>query len=144
MNYIIYVSTAIKPMTDADLSDILATSRKNNVSRGVTGLLIYRYSEEERMGCFIQLLEGEQVAVMGTYNHIVKDPRHHSKIIIEEGQTDERQFPDWAMGFKNIDAVDLRNVPGFTNIGKDSFNSDYFKNSSRTARETLEFFYDAD
>jgi hypothetical protein len=144
MNYIIYVSTAVKPMSDAELADILAASRKNNVSRGVTGLLIYRYSKEENMGCFIQLLEGDKAAVMDTYHHIVKDSRHHSKIIIEEGQTEGRQFPDWAMGFKNIDAVDLRAVPGFTNLGKDSFDSDYFKNSSRTARETLEFFYDAD
>lgn len=144
MNYIIYVSTAVKPMSDSELSDILSASRKNNVSRGITGILIYRYSAEEDMGSFIQLLEGDKAAVMDTYHHIVKDSRHHSKIIIEDGETEGRQFPDWAMGFKNIDAVDLRAVPGFTNLGKDSFDSDYFKNSSRTARETLEFFYDAD
>jgi hypothetical protein len=144
MDYIIYVSTAVRPMSDSELSNILAASRKNNVSRGITGILIYRYSAEENVGSFIQLLEGDKTAVMDTYNHIVKDSRHHSKIVLEEGQTESRQFPDWAMGFKNIDAVDLRAVPGFTNLGKDSFDSDYFKNSRRTARETLEFFYDAD
>lgn len=144
MDYIIYVSTAVRPMSDSELSNILAASRKNNVSRGITGILIYRYSAEENVGSFIQLLEGDKTAVMDTYNHIVKDSRHHSKIVLEEGQTESRQFPDWAMGFKNIDAVDLRAVPGFTNLGKDSFDSDYFKNSRRTARETLESFYDAD
>jgi hypothetical protein len=46
MDYIIYVSTAVRPMSDSELSNILAASRKNNVSRGITGILIYRYSAE--------------------------------------------------------------------------------------------------
>lgn len=144
MFYIIYVSTASKPMSESDLEDVLRKSRKNNPAWGLTGLLIYRFSKAENMGCFIQVLEGEKTKVIEMYERIVGDKRHHSKIIIEQGESDSRQFPDWSMGFKNVDAQRLTEIPGFANIGQPEFDADFFKNSLRSARETLADFYDAD
>lgn len=144
MFYIIYVSTATKPMSDQELGEILEVSRRNNVPSGLTGVLIYRYSPDEKMGCFIQLLEGEKEKVLETYRRIAEDNRHHSKIVIEEGTTDARQFPSWSMGFKNIDLAAVQDLPGFANLGKPDFDAQFFKNSSQSARETLGFFYDAD
>lgn len=144
MDYIIYVSTATKPMSEVELAEILSVSRKNNERKGVTGILVYRHPPDNAPGAFIQLLEGNKEDVMHTYNWIVKDPRHHSKIIIEEGQTTERQFPDWSMGFKNLSSDQLAKIPGFADIGTGRFDSDYFKKSQEKAREALAFFCDSD
>lgn len=96
------------------------------------------------MGCFIQILEGEKPKVIEMYERIIADSRHHSKIIIEQGESDSRQFPDWSMGFKNVDAQRLAEIPGFANIGQPDFDNEFFKKSLRSARETLADFCDAD
>jgi len=144
MDYIIYVSTASKPMSEMELAEILSVSRRKNEEIGVTGILIYRHPPDNSPGAFIQLLEGDKKKVMDTYNWIVKDPRHHSKIIIEEGQTTERQFPDWSMGFKNLTTEQLEKIPGFADIGTGDFDSEYFKKSQNKAREALALFCETD
>ncbi|AUZ89011.1 hypothetical protein CVO76_16195, partial [Arthrobacter agilis] len=39
---IVYSSTATRPLNDADLSALLAISRRNNARAEVTGMLLYR------------------------------------------------------------------------------------------------------
>jgi hypothetical protein len=94
MRRIVYLSTATRLMSDADLMEVLRVSRVNNARDGVTGVLLYQG------GNFIQLLEGESAAIDVIYERIEKDPRHHSCLRMLDGEAEERLFPDWSMGFR--------------------------------------------
>ena len=93
LTQIVYASSAARPLGDADLAEILRASRRNNADAGVTGALLY--SE----GNFIQVLEGPATSVAAVYRRIERDTRHHSILPLLRSTVDERQFPEWAMGF---------------------------------------------
>lgn len=95
MYHLMYVSYATNNFTDNDLTDLLIKARKNNSSLGITGMLIHRE------GNFIQVLEGEELAVKNLYEVIKADRRHDGVIIMSEGEVQERQFGSWAMDFRN-------------------------------------------
>ena len=84
-------------MQEADLLDILNTSRLNNKQANITGMLVYL---RER---FIQVLEGDYAAVNEIYKDIKEDARHRKVTTVLEGNTEHRIFKDWSMGFKKID-----------------------------------------
>ncbi len=144
MHYIVYVSEAKTPMSESELAELLAISRRNNEAAGVTGLLIYKYSPDQKHGSFLQLLEGEKQAVEDTYRRIVRDRRHVNKIVLDEGQTAERQFADWSMGFKNITPEKVRSLPGFADIGDEPFDSEAYRQRCRSAIDLIRFFYESD
>jgi hypothetical protein len=89
----IYLSTAIEPMTEADVEQILAASRRNNTPVEITGLLIYH------QGHFLQVIEGPKAAVNTCIARIKRDPRHDAIFRLGSGPAERRAFPDWRMGF---------------------------------------------
>lgn len=95
MYHVMYASYAKQNFSDEDLTELLIKARANNSKLGITGMLIHR------AGNFIQVLEGEEGAVKGLYEIIQADERHAGKIIISEGEINERQFAKWAMDFRN-------------------------------------------
>ena len=99
MRRIVYLSSATRPMSDADLVELLRASRVNNARDDVTGVLLYQ------AGHFIQLLEGESVVIDSIYARIEKDPRHHSCLRMLDGEADERLFADWSMAFRPADSL---------------------------------------
>lgn len=108
---LIYLSTAVRDMSDDDLNDILEKSRKNNGSKDITGLLIIKGRT------FLQCLEGEEIAVQELFEKIEKDERHKNILEFEEEQITERYFPNWEMGFKNIanlTAIESEQLKDFT------------------------------
>lgn len=121
MHYLIYVSQAVRPMTQDELAEILRISREHNVRDAITGLLIYRFSPADGRGNFMQLLEGEEPTVRDAYARIAADQRHHTKIVLEEGDTPDRNFPDWSMGFRNVEAEDLAGFEGYSDLGSPDF-----------------------
>ncbi|MCG6115448.1 MAG: BLUF domain-containing protein [Mesorhizobium sp.] len=94
---LLYVSGAAGAVTDADIEQILTVSRKNNATRGVTGMLIYAD------GAFIQVLEGEETDVKETARRIQGDRRHRNYMVLCEQRAETRAFADWQMGFKRLD-----------------------------------------
>ncbi len=108
MFFLVYVSSAVQPFSRADLDDLLATSRDNNAMAGITGMLLYKD------GNFMQVLEGEEGAVRALYDKIGADPRHKGEITLRQGFTEERQFPDWSMGFRDLQSPEARAVPGYS------------------------------
>ena len=70
-------------------------------------------------GKFIQVLEGDQQKVEAIYKKIQDDPRHKqiSKVLV--GNSPERIFNDWSMGFRNLSDLDFISLSGFKDI--DSF-----------------------
>jgi len=104
-----YESQASVPFTEPDLLELLDQSRTKNADRGVTGILLYR------QGTFLQVLEGPRDQVEGLYATISVDTRHHAvdTVLVEDRQ--ERRFPDWTMGFADVDGH-LGDVDGFTDV----------------------------
>jgi len=54
-------------------------------------------------GYFMQMLEGEREAVLALYGKIKQDPRHCNLVIVAEGQRYRRVFPEWSMGYCEVD-----------------------------------------
>lgn len=109
MVYLIYISTAVKLMTDADLSNLLAQSREINIERDITGVLLYCHRT------FIQVLEGDIAAIDKTFAAIKRDTRHRDVMLMVTGGIAERSFEDWSMGFCALNANDLKKVEGYFN-----------------------------
>lgn len=143
MYYIIYVSQSKKPMDAAELEALLALSRERNTARGLTGMLIYRYSPDDETGRFIQMLEGDKNEVRALYDKIRRDKRHHTILTLGEGEIEARMFSEWAMGFKNVDDALLAGLPGHARLGEASFDPAAFQHSNVEALQLLQFFHDA-
>jgi len=101
--YLTYSSYATEPLNDDQLMDLLKESRSTNDRYNITGLLYY-FNQS-----FIQLIEGNEESVKLIYGKICKDPRHYSVIMLKDGYTAKRYFPDWSMGFKKLSPSDLQN-----------------------------------
>jgi hypothetical protein len=106
----VYVSSAVVPFNGSQLQDLLTVSRDRNQECGLTGMLLYLH------GNFIQLLEGEKEAVVATRERIGKDPRHRGMITLLETECEKRDFPDWSMGFENIEGPEAAKLPGYTDF----------------------------
>ncbi len=78
---------------DAEIAQILETSRRNNARVGVTGGLLYSD------GCFAQVLEGPMDCVETVFERIQCDPRHSDVTVLQATPVDRRDFPDWSMAF---------------------------------------------
>lgn len=88
------------------LHNLLTVARNNNKRLEITGMLLYA---DKR---FIQVLEGEKQTVLSLYNTIQKDSRHFNSKIVLETEIDKRNFPGWTMGYKNINPIEYKNIPG--------------------------------
>lgn len=108
--HLVYVSTATQPFSREQLLQLLEKSRTNNAKVSVTGLLLYKD------GFFIQALEGPRDAVQQVFQRISQDPRHDVGATLQTGDSNFRQFPDWSMGFRNLDDPALRQMPGFSDF----------------------------
>ena len=65
-------------------------------------------------GNFMQALEGDEDVVRGLHARIALDQRHRGLITLLEGSVPERQFPDWSMGFRDLDKADGQSAPGYS------------------------------
>jgi hypothetical protein len=97
---LLYISTAVDSIKKADLDNILAVSHKNNPSRNITGILLFKG------GLFIQLLEGSYDSVRQLYERISKDARHGDIKIAWERTSDNRLYGEWAMAYKEFAELD--------------------------------------
>ena len=104
-----YESQASVPLTAPDLLDLLSRSRAKNARLGVSGILLYR------QGTFLQVLEGPRAEVDELYATIARDPRHREVSTVLAEDRRERRFPDWTMGFADVDG-DFGDVDGFNDV----------------------------
>ena len=87
---IIYVSQPFG-FDNAMLNGILMDSRRNNLRDDVTGALICRAD------AYLQLIEGPEAAIRGTYARISSDDRHANVSLLFSEAVTDRVFPGWAM-----------------------------------------------
>lgn len=105
-----YISSSVGLLSQVDLDDILARSRRNNGSDGITGLLIYHD------GNIFQVLEGPEDMVRRCYGRIERDPRHTACIVLLSEGLESRSFADWDMAFIPFDALETRCRKGFLDL----------------------------
>ncbi len=127
-SFLIYVSIATQPFSEAELVDLLTTSRKNNAAVGVTGMLLYKE------GKFMQLLEGEETQVARVFEKISRDSRHRDVITLLKGREDKRSFSEWMMGFANLENAEAESVPGYSEYLNTPLTADAFPDPSNAQR----------
>lgn len=131
---LIYLSSAIKKLSEAELLELLHKSEENNQALGVTGLLLYRD------GNFLQVLEGEADVVRALYEKICKDPRHRGILKVSERPIQRREFGEWQMGFVNLETVKPEDVPGYSDYLQTPLTADEFADNPTFARVFVESF----
>jgi hypothetical protein len=105
---LVYLSSATISFSDLDLIELLKQSRKNNSKIGLTGMLLFKD------GDFLQVLEGEEEKVRALYHRIGRDPRHGRLTVLFQGFSSKRDFPDWSMGYHNLNCPETAKIPGFS------------------------------
>ena len=93
---VLYVSSAAKVLTDAELEQLLTSSRRRNEERRVTGALLFND------GSFFQYFEGPPEGVEDVYGYIRRSKLHEEIIELVRAPIAERQFPRWLMGFTSV------------------------------------------
>ncbi len=134
MYHLVYISYVSRPLREDDLIDILNTSRLNNKKNGITGMLVYLNEK------FIQVLEGEYEAVNNVYKEIASDVRHRKVTTILEGNTEQRIFKDWSMGFKKLDGQQFEELSGYKDP-EDFFSASSVTDESPAVMIFLSLFY---
>lgn len=105
-----YVSTESRKMGSDELVSLLDEALERNRVKDITGLLLHREDS------FFQVIEGEEAEVKQIFSSIRQDPRHHGIKVLFEGPLAAREFPDWRMGFVELDGVDFDQLPGFSDF----------------------------
>lgn len=129
--HLIYVSTAVAPMSEADLLHLLCQSRAQNKRNRITGMLLYQN------GHFMQVLEGEEDQVRQTFRRIERSPKHKSIDVLRAELIQHRNFPDWTMGFKDMSGTDAATVSGATRFLDEDFKPAYFAENEVEAHAML-------
>ena len=136
MYYLIYVSSATREMSNEELAEILDTARKENAKASITGMLLYKE------GNFMQMLEGEKERVLDLYEKIKKDPRHKDVITVIEREAPKRTFPDWTMGFHNMQQI--KGNPNFNDYISINLIPERFLGDARFAHSFISSFNQTD
>lgn len=118
-------------MSDDALMDLLHQSRRNNERNRITGMLLYKG------GHFIQVIEGDEAPVTELMKIIETDIRHKNVDILRSEYIQSRDFPNWTMGFQNLDTEDYSKIPGFTKLLENDFKPEYFAEHTTEAHALL-------
>jgi hypothetical protein len=106
---IIYCSQAKIDFSPEELVDLLDLARRENAKSGLTGMLLYCSQS------FLQMLEGDPLALEATYTRIKADLRHTKLRMLMNADVSAPLFPDWTMGFEHVDDEELADeLDGFT------------------------------
>ena len=114
---LVYLSTASIPFSNAALLQMLEKVRPRNLSRSVTGILLYG----DR--AFVQILEGPSQSVEEIFSSIARDARHTSVTVVQDAMVERRDFEDWAMAFRKVDKDELSRFQGLRPLTKDAVTS---------------------
>jgi hypothetical protein len=88
-----YASRSRETMTAERLTEILEQAQRNNLARGITGILCFNHD------VFVQSIEGSRSTINRLYNALLADPRHYNLQAMEMCEITERQWAEWSMGY---------------------------------------------
>ncbi|MDC8003234.1 BLUF domain-containing protein [Aureisphaera galaxeae] len=102
---IVYVSRAVKDISESDLNSLFESTELNNQDLEITGILLY--SDKT----FLQVLEGEYPIISSLYETIAEDERHYNIIKLVDTEKGNRIFEKYKTGFSIItDKDDMTNL----------------------------------
>lgn len=132
---LVYTSSASLVPTDSDLMELLFRAQSRNLQLNITGILLYG------IGTYLQVLEGEPEDVHTVYQSILNDDRSNHHVVLIEEKITQRDFPDWSMGFRNIETCESKYLPaGFVDVFDGKWADDFAtKNSANTVKLLLNF-----
>lgn len=107
LHHLVYQSVATTFLDEPELGQILTQSRAWNSSHGLTGVLLF--SE----GDIMQVLEGSREEVEYIFARISRDARHANVVKLADGPIAQRQFEQWAMGFKAVQPEAYAELHGY-------------------------------
>lgn len=123
---LLYLSQASPAAARSDsLDEILQTSRRNNASLGITGVLV------SGGGWFMQLLEGPESAVLKLYARILDDRRHGSARVLHITPANEAIFGEWSMGFVRRNPLEFEHVTALRARRLETVNAAIFADALR-------------
>jgi len=107
LNHIVYISRAVRPLSDQNLQELLEQCRRDNAANHITGILFYSH------GNIAQLFEGKPEITESLFDRIKRDGRHsHVQKLIDK-PISVRSFPDWHMAFHPLETVAFSQLQGF-------------------------------
>jgi hypothetical protein len=83
----------VRDLGEGGAVKLLENARKKNSSLNLTGVLLFNHSY------FLQCLEGSRENVTDVFTRIAVDERHAHVRLMAVHDIDERDFPDWTMGY---------------------------------------------
>ncbi len=96
---IVYVSTAARALSLADLRHLQMRAQARNQQEAVTGVLLYAD------GAFMQYLEGPAGGLARVYDIIKSHPWHYGVIDLVREPIPAREFSEWSMAFRVVGAL---------------------------------------
>jgi hypothetical protein len=106
----LYVSTAVGPITTAVTGTILRSAQAHNAAHGITGVLC------QGRGEYLQVLEGEPSKLDALYARILADKRHHNVELRQVQDIHWRRYGKWSMAHVDLapaEAMMTAKLPGF-------------------------------
>lgn len=107
MIHIVYISRAVRPLSDQELRALLAQCRHDNARHNVTGVLFYSH------GNIAQLIEGEPEILEPLYERIARDGRHSNVHRLVTKPISTRSFSEWSMAFHPLESSGFDTLQGF-------------------------------
>jgi hypothetical protein len=95
---LVYVSTAARPLSLAELAHLLERAQARNLQENITGVLLYSD------GTFMQYLEGPAPGLCRVYEVIKASPQHYGIVDLVREPIARREFSGWSMAFRVMDA----------------------------------------
>ena len=103
---IIYTSHAAVSLDSRSLRKMVAGASRKNRAHGITGML-YRANDS-----YLQVLEGDEKAVLLLYADILRDSRHDDIHTVVIRPIEQADFSNWSMGLLEAveEPIDLTEV----------------------------------
>ncbi len=81
-------------------------------------------------GNVLQVIEGAGKEVRELFDVINGDERHYGVLKLYERAIEEREFPEWVMGFSDLNEGEARHLEGFSEFLDPEFDIQQLKPSS--------------
>ena len=117
LSQLVYVSVRKPLCTEEEIQKILASCKRNNSDKDITGVLLYSSTH------FVQYLEGEYKKILALYDNIKEDDRHKNVVMLGSGPIKERSFPSWQMGAKKFDETNIEYQTDMSPAEQEEFKS---------------------
>ena len=110
MFHVVYVSSSTQTFAQSDLQTLLQKARDKNTQLDLTGMLLYKD------GNFMQVLEGKEEVVTELVEIIKRDTRHKGVLELLRGTSEQRMFPNWSMGYRDLADKEVVKTLGYSNF----------------------------